>query len=163
MRPATVFTELLRRGVDVRSDGESLRLRARRGVLTNDLRRAVSANKGGLLELMRIREEILSSPGADVVGPVANLPGDVLECIASIKVRFGGEVVGLALDEHSASVCIEDAADQPADSCFACRSSHLWRSVHGPVVCGDCHPPAADSLVAEWLTTSDPETGDNHD
>lgn len=27
----------------------------------------------------------------------------------------------------------------------------LWRSVHGVVVCGYCHPPAHPTLVAEWL------------
>ncbi len=34
----------------------------------------------------------------------------------------------------------------------------LWRSVHGVVVCGDCHPPAITDLVSEWLpiTKGDP-------
>jgi hypothetical protein len=44
-----------------------------------------------------------------------------------------------------------DQSDQRAAICFACKGRQLWRSIHGPVVCGDCHPPAVEQLVAEWI------------
>lgn len=35
--------------------------------------------------------------------------------------------------------------------CFACRERRFWRSIHGRVVCGVCHPPAEPWLVERWL------------
>ena len=35
--------------------------------------------------------------------------------------------------------------------CFSCKESLFWRSIHGVIVCGRCHPPAAQELVAEWI------------
>ena len=35
--------------------------------------------------------------------------------------------------------------------CPWCHRFAWWRSVHGVVVCGNCHPPARPELVAEWL------------
>lgn len=35
--------------------------------------------------------------------------------------------------------------------CYSCKSSRFWRSIHGPIVCGICHPPATPELVAKWL------------
>ena len=35
--------------------------------------------------------------------------------------------------------------------CFACHDHRFWRSVSGVVICGVCHPPATDDLVAEWI------------
>jgi hypothetical protein len=31
------------------------------------------------------------------------------------------------------------------------RSTRFWKSIHGPIVCGRCHPPAMEELVQEWL------------
>jgi len=45
--------------------------------------------------------------------------------------------------------------------CWWCGRSHWWRSIHGAVVCGHCHPPAVPSLVAEWIDADagrEPET-----
>lgn len=42
----------------------------------------------------------------------------------------------------------------PAPPPWCCYPEHRrgWRSIYGPhVVCATCHPPAANSLVAEWL------------
>jgi hypothetical protein len=38
-----------------------------------------------------------------------------------------------------------------ADPCGWCGRRAWWRSIHGAVVCGHCHPPALPGLVAEWL------------
>lgn len=36
------------------------------------------------------------------------------------------------------------------EPCFACHGTTFWRSIHGAVVCGTCHPPMSPSLVAKW-------------
>jgi len=41
--------------------------------------------------------------------------------------------------------------DPAAGPCYWCGRREWWRSIHGAVVCGGCHPPAAPRLVAEWL------------
>ncbi len=38
--------------------------------------------------------------------------------------------------------------------CYACKTSNFWRSIHGPLVCGHCHPPASPKLVREWIGSS---------
>jgi hypothetical protein len=35
--------------------------------------------------------------------------------------------------------------------CTACGRRSWWRSSHGQVVCGGCHPPASAEVVAKWL------------
>ncbi|MFH1921626.1 MAG: hypothetical protein ABIP48_17310 [Planctomycetota bacterium] len=39
--------------------------------------------------------------------------------------------------------------------CNWCHHFAWWRSVHGVVVCGRCHPPAMPSLAVEWLKPSE--------
>lgn len=40
---------------------------------------------------------------------------------------------------------------QRADgSCCACNGTESWLSIHGVTICGRCHPPANDRLVALW-------------
>ena len=34
--------------------------------------------------------------------------------------------------------------------CFACRGTRFWISIYGVTVCGKCHPPATDALIAGW-------------
>ena len=47
----------------------------------------------------------------------------------------------------------------PATSrpCPWCHHRHWWRSIYGPVICANCHPPAAPELVAEWIDPPDPQ------
>jgi len=35
--------------------------------------------------------------------------------------------------------------------CYCCKGSRFWLSTQRTVICGACHPPAAPSLVAEWI------------
>ena len=44
------------------------------------------------------------------------------------------------------------SARRPEDGpCPWCGRREWWRSIHGVVVCGHCHPPAVPGLVVEWL------------
>jgi putative DNA primase/helicase len=38
-----------------------------------------------------------------------------------------------------------------AAPCYSCGSRRFWRKQAGELVCGTCHPPAAEYLVSEWL------------
>ena len=38
---------------------------------------------------------------------------------------------------------------KPPQPCGICGRGDLWISIYGPVICLSCHPPAAESLVAE--------------
>ncbi len=38
--------------------------------------------------------------------------------------------------------------------CWWCGRRQWWRSIHGAVVCGYCHPPAAPGLIADWLNVA---------
>ena len=38
--------------------------------------------------------------------------------------------------------------------CHACNSTTFWRSIHGPIVCGVCHPPATPRLIEKWIGSS---------
>ncbi len=35
--------------------------------------------------------------------------------------------------------------------CFACHERRFWLSIHGVTICGLCHPPADEKLVAAWI------------
>lgn len=45
----------------------------------------------------------------------------------------------------------EDASTVKVDACNACQGKRRWVSIHGNVICGECHPPACASLVKEWI------------
>jgi hypothetical protein len=36
--------------------------------------------------------------------------------------------------------------------CGGCGMAKFWRSIHGVIVCGVCHPPAREALVDVWLS-----------
>lgn len=50
---------------------------------------------------------------------------------------------GLARDEAEAKACL-------SYPCL-CRGLKFWVSIHGPIICGSCHPPAMQSLVIRWI------------
>ena len=47
----------------------------------------------------------------------------------------------------------------PARRCYRCNGFLFWRSVLGAVVCAQCHPPAAKSLVGEWWWLPEGQAG----
>ena len=50
--------------------------------------------------------------------------------------------------------CDGAPAEPGAGPCYWCGRRAWWRSIHGAVVCGYCHPPAVPGLVAERLNES---------
>ena len=62
------------------------------------------------------------------------------------SIRLGSYVPGLRYESPSARAHVG-----PGDwSCYACKQSRWWISIHGARVCGVCHPPASEFLVREW-------------
>lgn len=43
------------------------------------------------------------------------------------------------------------------EPCFACRGTQFWKSIHGAVHCGTCHPPMSPDLVTEWVNGLQPK------
>ncbi len=66
--------------------------------------------------------------------------------IAQLKLAFNATVLMVDEPEPPAAV-----AERSAVARCTCHGTRFWRSVHGVVLCGTCHPPAAPELVAEWL------------
>ncbi len=59
-----------------------------------------------------------------------------------------------ALDGPPPNAAVRDMFEKSSRYCSPTHPApghRLWRSIHGVVVCGDCHPPATPNLVAEWL------------
>jgi len=49
-------------------------------------------------------------------------------------------------------------AEEKGRRCRQCGMSKFWRSIHGVIVCGACHPPATPEVVEAWL---DPDSSDD--
>jgi len=43
--------------------------------------------------------------------------------------------------------------------CCCCGGKVFWRSIHGVLVCGFCHPPPVPTLAAKWLLLVATEDG----
>lgn len=62
-----------------------------------------------------------------------------------------------AILEHDAGLPQGQAEQKAVDAvgpCLSCRGGRFWVSVHGPVVCGACHPPADPGKVTRWIDCS---------
>jgi hypothetical protein len=56
-----------------------------------------------------------------------------------------------ALQNQETNVFARSVLESPTGLCHVCKSFLYWKSVHGAVVCVNCHPPSFRNLVAEWL------------
>jgi len=68
--------------------------------------------------------------------------------LARLRARFGAEIVRF-------EPWTNDDRERPRSTALRCGHSKRWRSIHGVVICGICHPPADASLVAEWISESE--------
>lgn len=90
-----------------------------------------------------------------VVAALPEASQQELLTLARLKARFDGDVVEVLEPEPDPAA---PGNPEPNPSCHACSGRRFWRSIHGVVVCGECHPPASDSLVAEWVEVPEPGT-----
>jgi hypothetical protein len=99
---------------------------------------------GKYLDLARRIEHHTDDPSAESSPAV----------VASAVVPVSSDGDGSSLDSRTTLTTLTTKAPLAgpvAVRCFACRGFRFWRSIHGAVVCGICHPPAAPELVREWI------------
>ena len=96
---------------------------------------------------------------AGELSDLINLPGVTrqdIENIGRLKAGFGAEVLSVTESE----VLGHEAADQiDSGRCLSCGQRRFWKSIHGVVVCGICHPPADPALAAEWIEPEEDARG----
>lgn len=64
-----------------------------------------------------------------------------------------------AIYEYDAGISPEEAENKSIrDHPCRCGSKKYWISIHGPIICGMCHPPAAGMLVKRWVEIDSYET-----
>ena len=68
--------------------------------------------------------------------------------LIAVKREFNG-TVGPSSDAPTAPPTPPTNPVRPP--CPCCGGVRWWKSIHGAVACGRCHPPADPSLVKEWL------------
>jgi hypothetical protein len=95
----------------------------------------------GLADPCRVLEEMVTA-----FPSIAVLPD--LETNEPYAVYF-------TLTDGSAVKVSRPSLDSAAMACISCGSRAWWRSIHGAVVCGRCHPPVSAAVVAEWLGGQD--------
>jgi P4 family phage/plasmid primase-like protien len=71
----------------------------------------------------------------------------------SLEVRAEREEAGKSLKIGNGVIGVSGLKPPEASivPCFTCHASRFWRSIHGAMVCGTCHPPMNPDLVTEWI------------
>ncbi|MBZ5639929.1 MAG: hypothetical protein LAO51_14375 [Acidobacteriia bacterium] len=75
---------------------------------------------------------------------------------ARLKAAFGIDV--FSVEQGFIDVVLAEELKSQTN-CSSCGQGRFWRSIHGALVCGTCHPPAAPELVAEWIDAVEPNHG----
>ena len=151
-----LLADLRTRDVHLEVDGGRIRVDAPKGVITPEELAVLHSRKTELRS--RLEEEArLASTSFEQYGPgciwtaaeltnldrIDRLQENDRRAIALLKTHFNIRI--LSVEDWSEQ---NDADDR---RCRGCRETRFWRSVHGPVLCGRCHPPATPELVEEWL------------
>ena len=104
MNAATLLRDLTDRGVRLTRDGDSLRVRAPRGTITDDLREALLEHKPAILDLLAAakiaatRRPVLhfrtSTFPANAWATLIGRPGESLDALrADLRERFGAGLI----------------------------------------------------------------------
>lgn len=121
-----------------------------------------------LLALFRSRGAVFSLVLPDRVvfdAPAGSLSDADLAALRAAKaelvelLRAEAEAPAVETNDSPAAPPAEPPTAQARDvlpPCYCCRGTKFWKSVHGVIVCGACHPPAVPELVAEWLEAAAP-------
>jgi hypothetical protein len=65
-----------------------------------------------------------------------------------------GQIINLPRDKAQPLLMAGKIAELV--NCHICHTSSWWLSVHGPLVCGVCHPPAIPDIVKRWIGNERP-------
>ena len=105
-----------------------------------------------LEELRALGVQVIPDGGNLVICPASKVPSELkaklrehkAEILAVLSRRFDRmEITGADLPERA--------------QCPACKGHLWWHSVHGSVICAQCHPPASPALVKSWWWGNIPE------
>lgn len=69
-------------------------------------------------------------------------------------VRFSPGEVFAPRELHPIVELIGEGKVDPASNCYVCGEFFWWLSIHGVLICGICHPPAASYLVKRWIDSA---------
>jgi len=132
MDGVTLLVEAESAGLTVHLDGDRLVIRGPRSA--DQTARALLGRKAEVVALLRTASWVLRHDTRGRLGlqaPVAPVPFPAWEDLPGWP--------------------DSTPADPGAGPCYWCGRREWWRSIHGVVVCGHCHPPAVPGLVVEWL------------
>jgi len=162
MTAAVLLAELTQAGIELLADGDKLRYRPQ-SAMTPDLAERLGAHKAEILSLLQAG----GRPEAANPAPLVHEPDPPAgsrfagwvrrpDC----RGRMGWELPRLPEAARWWARCEFDDLPEPPRPAYSrvgvapcpwCGRFAWWRSVHGVVVCGNCHPPATPGLVAEWI------------
>jgi hypothetical protein len=105
-----------------------------------------------LRELQALGVEVLAQGSNLLIRPASKVPPELEaklrerkpEILAVLSGRFDCmEIPGADLPERA--------------QCPACRGRLWWRSLHGVLICAQCHAPASPAVVKSWWWGNIPE------
>jgi hypothetical protein len=100
-----------------------------------------------LIELRRKGFSLAVEGDGIRVRPASQLPAELRQAIVTCK----GELLAiLAVLGTQTSHTQEDRREAMASICRYPSHRRFWYSVHGPLVCFICHPPAHEGLIERW-------------
>ena len=175
---ADLLIDLTRRGIELVAQEDRLRYRPRSAV-TPDLAGRLRTHKAELLAILRLAASVDSTSTSETAPVVGDSDSDVGPSEATSDAA-SEEMATVDTDAPATSDKTREQAEQlrgqlgfpefdmrtsepGIDPCYWCGRFHWWRSIHGVVVCGNCHPPAVPQLVAEWIAAGrDRSPGPEH-
>jgi len=140
---AGLIADLDRAGVkELIPEGDRLRYRPK-SALTPDLADRLRTHKADLLAVLRPAEAL--GEGEPGPGP---FPGWVQapDTRGRLGLQSPAAPVPFGAWEDLPVWSDSAPADPAASPCYGCGRRHWWRSIHGVVVCGHCHPPAVPGV-----------------
>ena len=109
-----------------------------------------------LAELRTRRVQVFVRDGRlRVRAPRGSVSASDRETLRNMKSEFLAHLIERERDTPEPSFDGFATQDRTAQRCRACHGSRFWLSIHGATVCGKCHPPATDDLVARWIDGDD--------
>lgn len=127
MTPVELVTVLHKVGCRLILEGKQLRVQDPQHALNDVLRQAIREHKGELLRLLV--QPTSAHEGPLEAGPILSQPAG-----------------SPPSSPHLANL----GTSATSWRCSCCQGTRRWRSIYDVLVCGTCHPPGDDGLVAVW-------------
>jgi len=103
-------------------------------------------------ELRAIGVDVVPFGDNLVIRPASKVPPEL-----KAKLREHKAEILAALSGQFDCLRIPGANLPERAQCPACKGHLWWHSVHGAVICAQCHPPASPALIKSWWWGNVPE------